>query len=813
MKISYNWLKDYIKADLTPAKISEILTSIGLEVEGLEKHETVKGGLNGLVVGHVLECSKHPDADKLSVTKVDVGTDVPLNIICGAPNVAAGQKVIVATIGTILYKGDEEFEIKKAKIRGLPSEGMICAEDEIGLGTSHAGIMVLSPDAVPGTLAREYFNFKDDYVFEIGLTPNRIDAASHYGVARDLAAYFQHRSPVILEKPSVLNFKVDNHNNEIEVIVENPEACLRYSGVTLSDIVVKESPAWLKDRLTAIGLRPINNVVDVTNYVLYETGQPLHAFDASFVHGKKVIVKTLPEGTKFTTLDEVERTLSSSDLMICNESEGMCIAGVFGGVTSGVTQNTTTIFIESAYFNPVYVRKTARRHGLSTDSSFRFERGADPNITVYALKRAALMIKEIAGGTISSEVIDIYRNPIKDIVIELNFSTVDELIGKSIPKETIKEILSSLEIRIIANKEKSLLIEIPAYRVDVQREVDVIEEILRIYGYNNVEISQKVMSNISYSQKPDKEKVNNTIADYLSSNGYYEMMTNSLTRSAYYTNNELWPENYCVKILNPLSSDLNVMRQTLLYGGLESVSYNVNRKQKNLKMYEFGPCYSYNKDGDSKKYIEDYRLSLFISGDKTAENWNQKVDSVDFFYMKAFVENILVRLGLKMDKMSSSNPSNAIYNEGLMYFLNGKEIVSFGSLNKNILKESDIKQPVYFAEFLWDTILKAIRKNTILFKELSKFPEVRRDLALVLDKNITYSKIVELAEKTERKLLQKVHLFDVYEGDKIPAGKKSYAVSFHLQDETKTLTDHQIDQVMQKMTAVFEKELGAEIRK
>ncbi len=817
MKISYNWLKDYIKADITPVKISEILTSIGLEVEGLEKHETVKGGLNGLVVGHVLECQKHPDADKLSITKVDVGTGVSLNIVCGAPNVAAGQKVIVATVGTTLYKGDDKFEIKKAKIRGIESAGMICAEDEIGLGISHAGIMILNQEAVPGTPAREYFNFKDDYVFEIGLTPNRIDAASHYGVARDLAAYFQHRSPVMLEKPSVEDFKTENHNLKIEVIIENSEACLRYSGVTLTGIAVKESPSWLKDRLTAIGLRPINNVVDVTNYVLYETGQPLHAFDAGYINGNKIIVKTLPEGTKFTTLDEIERTLSSQDLIICNESEGMCMAGVFGGLKSGVTEKTQNIFIESAYFNPVYVRKTARRHGLSTDSSFRFERGTDPNITVYALKRTALLIKEIAGGNISSDIVDVYPKPVKDKVLELNYSLIDELIGKHIPKETVKEILLSLEIKIIAVKEKSLLIEIPAYRVDVLREVDVIEEILRIYGYNNVEVSEKVMSNISYSQKPDKEKVNNTIADYLASNGFYEIMTNSLTRSVYYVNNNLWPEKYCVKILNPLSNDLNVMRQTLLFGGLESLSYNLNRKQKNLKMFEFGPCYSFQMERNSDKsvnnYMEDYRLSVFVTGDKSSESWNQTLTPVNFFYLKAFVENIMQRMGLKVEKMTLSQPDSSVYSEGLMYFYDGKEMVTMGLLQKNILKDSDIRQPVYFAEFLWDNVLNVIKKNKILFHELSKFPEVRRDLALLLDQKIPYSKVVELAEKTEKKLLQRVHLFDVYEGDKIPGGKKSYAVSFHLQDETKTLTDSQIDQVMQRLINVFEKELGAEIRK
>lgn len=817
MKISYNWLKDYIKADLTPAKISEILTSIGLEVEALEKHEIVKGGFQGLVVGHVTECHKHPDADKLSVTKVDIGSDALLNIVCGAPNVAVGQKVIIAPIGTTLYKGEDKFEIKKAKIRGIESQGMICAEDEIGLGTSHAGIMILNEEAVPGTALREYFKITDDFIFEIGLTPNRIDAASHYGVARDLAAYMQHRNPVFLEKPSVDEFKIDNNDNKIDVVIQNPEACIRYSGITVSGITVKESPVWLQDKINSIGLRPINNIVDITNFILHEIGQPLHAFDADYIKGKKVVVKTLAEGTKFITLDEIERTLSSEDLMICNTEEGMCMAGVFGGLHSGVNEKTTSIFIESATFNPVSVRKTARRHGLSTDSSFRFERGTDPNITIYALKRAALLIKEIAGGLISSEIIDVYPKPVKDVTIELNFAYVDELIGKHIPKNTIKEILSSLEIRIIAEKEKSLLIDIPAYRVDVKREADVVEDILRIYGYNNVEVSENVRSNISYSTKPDKEKIYNTISDYLASNGFFEIMTNSLTKATYYENNSVWPEKHSVKIMNPLSNDLGVMRQTLLYGGLESVSYNINRKQKNLKLFEFGNCYSHHKNHEksegTKDYVEDHRLSLFITGDKSSESWVLPVKQVSFYFLKSYVENVLKKVGYQIDKLAVSQPDLSVYTEGQMLFYNGKELVSFGLLHKNIAKNLDIKQPVYFAEFLWDNILKENKNHTILFKEITKFPEVRRDLALVLDKAVTYAKIKELAQKTEKKLLHNINLFDEYEGDKIPDGKKSYAISIHLLDENKTLTDFQIDQVMQKLVLVFEKELGAEIRK
>jgi phenylalanyl-tRNA synthetase beta chain len=817
MKISYNWLREYINTDLAPVKIAEILTSIGLEVEAIDKFEVVKGGLKGLVVGHVIECQKHPDADKLSVTKVDIGGDNLLNIVCGAPNIAVNQKVVVAVIGTTLFKEESSFEIKRAKIRGVESEGMICAEDEIGLGDSHAGIMILNEDAVLGTSMREYFKINDDYIFEIGLTPNRIDAASHYGVARDLAAYLQHRKPVVLEKPSVENFKADNNDFPIIVEVENKDACVRYSGITISNIIVKESPIWLQDRLRSIGLRPINNIVDITNFILFETGQPLHAFDADFIKGNKVVVRTAAENAKFVTLDGVERTLSSNDLMICNAEEEMCIAGVFGGMHSGVSEKTTKIFIESANFNPVFVRKTARRHALATDSSFRFERGADPNITVYALKRAAMMIKEITGGVISSEVVDVYPKPVKDVTVELNFANVDELIGKQIPKETVKEIIRSLEIKVIAVKEKSLLLEIPAYKVDVLREVDVIEEILRIYGYNNVEVSDRVRSNISYSQKPDKEKINNIISDYLASNGYFEMMTNSLTKASYYENKSFWNDKNSVKILNPLSTDLGVMRQTLLFGGLESISYNVNRKQQNLKMFEFGNCYAYYPEliSDKKEnaYFEDLRLALFISGNKNSENYSSETKPVSYYFLKSYVENILTRLGCPLSQVVISQPDTNIYSEGQMYFYKGKELVTLGLLSKNVLKEFDIKQPVYFAEFLWNNVLPNLNNQKTKFQELSKFPEVRRDLAMILDKQISYSKIVEIASKNEKKFLQSVNLFDVYEGDKIPEGKKSYAVSFYLQDATKTLNDFQIDQIMNKLSDAFEKELGAQIRK
>lgn len=817
MKISYNWLKEYIKTDLASSKIAEILTNIGLEVEALEKFEVIKGGLEGLVVGKVVDCQKHPDADKLSLTKVNIGNDSLLNIVCGASNVAVNQKVVVATIGTTLYKGESKFEIKKTKIRGIESEGMLCAEDEIGIGNSHDGIMVLNDNAIPGTPMREYFNIEDDYIFEIGLTPNRIDAASHYGVARDLAAYLQHRKPVVLEKPSVENFVVDNTENQINVVIQNSDGCIRYSGVTISSLTVKESPVWLQDRLHSIGLRPINNVVDITNFVLFETGQPLHAFDADFIKGKKILVKTVNEGTKFTTLDGVERTLSSNDLMVCNEQEPMCMAGVFGGINSGVTEKTKNIFIESANFNPVFVRKTARRHGLSTDSSFRFERGADPNITVFALKRAAILIKEIAGGKISSEIVDVYPKHIKDFTVELHYVKVNELIGKQLSKETIKDIIRSLEIKIIAEKEKSLLLEIPTYKVDVQREVDVIEDILRIYGYNNIEVSNKVSSNISYLQKPDKEKTNNTISDYLASNGFFEIVTNSLTKASYYRNNNLWNEKNLVKILNPLSTDLGVMRQTLLFSGLESITNNLNRKQTNLKMFEFGNCYVYNNveniNNKQSNYFEDLRLSLFVTGNKNPESWVLQPAITSYYYLKSYVENILKRLGFSISQLVVYKPNETIYTDGQIYFNKEKELVSFGLLSKSILNEFDIKQPVFYAEFLWDNVLLNLNKHNTKFVELSNFPVVRRDLAMLLDKQISYSKIAEIARKNEKKFLQDINLFDVYEGDKIPEGKKSYAVSFHLQDSTKTLNEYQIEQIMKKLSEAFEKELGAIIRK
>jgi len=815
MKISYNWLKNYINTDLSAEEVSKILTDTGLEVEGIEHFESVKGGLEGLVIGKVTSCEKHPNADKLTVTTVDVGNGTELPIVCGAPNVAKGQKVVVAMVGTTLYSGDEGFKIKKAKMRGELSEGMICAEDEIGLGTSHDGIMVLDDSAKIGMPAKEYFNIETDTIFEIGLTPNRIDGASHIGTARDLAAYLSQTKKTELIKPSVDNFKVDNNNLPIKIIVEDKEACPRYTGVTISNVKVGPSPEWLQNRLKAIDLKPINNLVDISNFVLHETGQPLHFFDADIIEGNKVIIKTLPGGTLFTTLDEERRELSADDLMICNENNGMCIAGVFGGIKSGVTENTQNVFIESAHFNSVYVRKTAKRHDLHTDASFRFERGSDPNITVYALKRAALLIKEIAGGEISSEIVDVYPEQVTDYKVDLTFRNLKRLIGKEIEKEKVKNILESLDIKIVSEDNEKLSLEVPTYRVDVQREADVIEEVLRIYGYNNIEISEHVNSSLSYSPKPDREKIQNTISDILAANGFNEIMCNSLTKADYYNDIESYKPDNLVKIFNPLSNDLNVMRQTLIFGGLESIMYNQNRRNPDLKLYELGNCY-YLKDSESenllKKYNEEQHLAIFITGNKTEENWITKEEPTSFFLLKTYVENILGKLGFDLNQIESKEVSSDIFIEGLNYQHNKNQLVNFGILNKKLLKAFDIDTKVYFAEFSWDTVLKLSAKNSIRYTEIPKYPEVRRDLALLIDKEVKFTNIKELAYKSERKLLKKVSLFDVFEGEKLGVNKKSYAVSFILQDENKTLTDKQIDKIMNNFISVFEQELGAQIR-
>lgn len=816
MKISYNWLKQYINVELDPERIAEILTSIGLEVENLEKHQAVKGGLEGVVIGEVLTCEKHPDADKLSCTTVNVGSGEPLPIVCGAPNVAKGQKVLVATVGTTLYFGDDEVKIKKAKLRGQPSEGMICAEDELGLGKSHDGIMVLPADAVVGTPAKEYFKLEDDYQFEIGLTPNRIDAASHFGVARDLAAYLSQESEVKALRPSVDSFKVDNTSRTIPVEVKNAEACPRYTGVTISNVKVAPSPEWLQNRLRVIGLNPINNIVDITNFVLHEIGQPLHAFDADKIEGGKVVVGTLPEATPFVTLDGQERKLNAEDLMICNATKGMCIAGVFGGSESGVTENTNSVFLESAHFNPVWVRKTARRHGLNTDASFRFERGSDPNITVWALKRAAMLIKEIAGGEISSEIVDVYPTPVKDFDVTISLKRVTSLIGKEIPLATIKRILSGLDIAIVSENGDTLQLAVPPYRVDVQREADVVEEILRIYGYNNIEIPEKVNASLSYSTHPDKNKIVNLASDYLTGMNFNEIMCNSLTKASYYDGLTTFTPENVVKILNPLSNDLNGMRQTLLFGGLETIQRNINHKSPNLKLYEFGNCYKFtnieNADNALKKYTEELRMGIWITGDRAEETWTGKSQQVSFFMLKGYVSALLKRFGYDADSLEAVEAPEDVFDYGLQLMDNGKPVVWFGLVNSKLRDTLDIKPEVFFAEIRWDLLTAQAGKVKIALKEIARFPEVRRDLALLIDSNIEFAQVRKVAFATERKLLKRVNLFDVYQGANLGANKKSYAVSFTLQDETKTLTDNQIDKTMDNLVKAFQKEIGAQLR-
>jgi phenylalanyl-tRNA synthetase beta chain len=818
MKVSYNWLKDYIDIDITPEKAAAILTDTGLEVEGLEKIETIKGGLRGLVIGEVVEKDKHPDADRLSVTKVNVGNGALLNIVCGAPNVASGQKVVVATVGTTLFPTDgDSFKIKRSKIRGVESEGMICAEDEIGLGAGHDGIMVLDEDAKPGTEASDYFKVEDDWMIEIGLTPNRSDAMSHIGVARDLRAAMITLGKIaqsdvpdnMLSVPSVDTFKVDNTNLTIPVEVEDTDACPRYAGVSIANVKVAPSPDWLQNKLRAIGASPINNVVDITNFVLHETGQPLHAFDADKIEGGKVVVKKMAEKTKFTTLDDVERELSANDLMICNAKGGMCIAGVFGGSNSGVSDTTQNVFLESAYFNPVSVRKTAKRHGMNTDASFRFERGVDPNNTVYVLKRAAMLIKEIAGGEIASEVSDHYPNPIADFKVEMTYRNCDRLIGKEIDRDIIKSILTALDIVIDEANDDGLKLTVPAYRVDVQREVDVIEEILRIYGYNNIEIPTSLNSSVSYAPNPDREKVQNVISNQLSSNGFAEIMSNSLTKSKYVETAEAShiKEEFNVNILNPLSQDLDVMRQTLLFSGLEAIAYNQNRQNEDVKLYEFGKAYFNFPDGRK----ENTQLAIFLSGKSQKENWTGNSEEVTFYQLKGQVENILKRLGI-FKNLNIGGVKSELFDDGVQVKIAKKKVVEYGWVKQSILKAMDIKNDVYYAAFDWDVVIELLVMNKIKYKEVSKFPAVRRDLSLLLDKEVKFSDISELAYQSEKQLLKEVGLFDVYEGKGLDLNKKSYAVSFILQDEQKTLTDNQIEKIMGKIQNSLESKLGATLR-
>ena len=807
MNISYNWLKNYLNLELPTEEVSTLLTDTGLEVEGIKEEESIKGGLKGVLIGEVLTKVQHPNADRLSITTVNVGADEPLQIVCGAPNVAVGQKVLVATVGTLLYDGDESFKIKKGKIRGEVSLGMICAEDELGLGKGHDGIMVLDADAKVGIPAAEYFKLESDIVFEIGLTPNRSDAMGHIGVARDLMTVLNHKGKKLeMCRPSVKSFEVANTTNTIAVEVADADLCPRYSGVSISGITIADSPKWLQNKLKAIGLAPINNVVDITNYVMHEIGQPLHAFDIAKIEGNKIVVSTVVDKTKFTTLDEQERELSAADLMINNANNPMCIAGVFGGLDSGVSQNTTDVFLESAYFNPVSVRKTAKRHGLSTDSSFRFERGCDPNITVYALKRAALLITELCGGEISSEVVDIYPNKIEHFAVELTYAKMDSLIGERIDREVVKAILTDLEIEIVNTTDNGLSLLVPPFRADVQREVDVIEEVLRIYGFNTVTIPSKLNTTISHSDGVNPEEIRNTISDLLSSNGFNEAMNNSLTKSDYTV---LIPEldaNQNVVILNPLSQDLDVMRQSLKFAGLQNIAYNQNRKNADIKFYEFGKTYHKTEDGNR----ENQHLQILVSGRVAAENWNTSADKADFYFIKEKVEHILSRLGVKKIKSEAINTHG--FAEGLMYKFKKKRLVCFGRLDAKLCKAFGVKSEVYAADFNWDLVLELAGYTKIKYKEVSKFPSVRRDLSLLVDKSVSFDELSKIAKQADNKILKTVNLFDVYEGDKLPEGKKSYAISFIMADDTKTLTDKYVDKVMDKLMSSFADKAGAEVR-
>ncbi len=820
MNISYNWLKRYIETDLPAEEVARILTDIGLEVEGFEKIETVKGGLRGVVVGQVVTCTDHPDSDHLHVTTVDVGTGEPLQIVCGAANCRAGLKVLCATVGAVLYPngGDEEFKIKRSKIRGVESLGMLCAEDELGIGPSHEGIVELPADAPVGMAAREYLRVEDDYLIEVGLTPNRVDAASHIGVARDLAAYLRSRGERTEVKwPDVSAFAVDNHDLPVAIRVENHEACPRYVGVTVSGCKIGPSPEWMQNCLRAAGINPKNNLVDITNFVLFELGQPLHAFDAAKIEGREVVVRTCAEGTPFVTLDGVERKLTDKDLMICSAERPMCIAGVFGGLDSGISETTTDVFIESAYFNPVWVRKTAKRFGLNTDSSFRFERGIDPNLQVYAAKRAALLMKELAGGSISSEITDICPVPAADFVFDISFARINALIGKEIPQETVRTILAALDVKILSEQEGRLTVAVPPYRVDVQREADLIEDILRIYGYNNVEVPSRVRSTLSYAPKPDRSKLMNLAADFLTDNGFTEIMSNSLTKGAYYEGLAACPPERCVRIINPLSADLNVMRQTLLFNMLEAVCLNINHKNGDLKLYEFGNCYFYDEAKRTEEnhlaaYSEEYRLAIAVTGVTTPQSWNTKPAKASFFTLRAVAEKLLRRFGIDIYALKSEPTQSDLFAEGLTMSLNGKELLQIGVVSNRLRRLTDVKQEVYYLEMNFDALVRSTKKHRIAAEELSKFPEVKRDLALLVDRDVTFAALRSVALATERKLLKNVSLFDVYEGDKLPEGKKSYALSFILEDKTRTLDDKTIERVMANLTRQFEQQCGAQVR-
>ncbi len=818
MKISYNWLKTYINVDLPAERVAELLTFSGLEVESWETFESVKGGLAGVVIGEVLTCERHPNADKLSLTTVNTGGDRPLHIVCGAPNVAAGQKVLVATIGTRIYHGNEFFDIKESKIRGEKSEGMICAEDELGLGTSHAGIMVLPEDAVIGTPASEYFQIYRDVVFEIGLTPNRVDASSHYGVARELYAVLLSRGladGIVLQLPDTAAFQIHQHDLDIPVILENPEACPRYTGLSVSGIHVQESPDWLKNYLQAAGLRPINNVVDITNFVLLECGQPLHAFDAAKISGHKIIVKTLAANTPFTTLDGVERKLAATDLMICNDQGGMCIGGVYGGLDSGVTETTTDIFLESAYFNPSSIRKTSKLHGLKTDASFRFERGVDPSNTLYALKRAALLITEIAGGQVSSDIKDEYPKPIEPKVVYLNYKRLNTLVGKEIGTELVRSIARSLDMEILHETPEGIELRIPLYRVDVTREADVVEEILRIYGYNNVELNETLKFSMVVHEKPDREEIRNIAASMLTGSGFMEIMNNSLTKSSYKALLTSIPEERYVHILNPLSKDLEVMRPHLVFGGLETVQFNQNRRNSDLKLFEFGNIYqliSRELEGVAK-YKEEEHLSVILTGMDTAASWNTQPRELNLFDTKAVVYALLERLGIPVWKLNLTIVEDDTFATAYALMYGRELLLTFGEIRNSLLKAFDIRSRVYAAFIRFDQVFELLKKKQVKFAELPKYPEVRRDLALLVNRDVTFGELEKVAYETEKQLLQRVGLFDIYAGEGIADHQKSYAMSFILRDEQKTLTDADIEAVMNRLIAALEKKTGAVIRK
>jgi phenylalanyl-tRNA synthetase beta chain len=820
MNISYKWLKEYVDFDLTAQQVCDALTSTGLEVDALEEVQSIKGGLKGLYVGKVLTCEAHPNSDHLHVTTVDLGKGEPSQIVCGAPNVAAGQKVIVADLGCVLYDGDQEFVIKKSKLRGVESNGMICAEDEIGIGTDHAGIIVLPEDAVVGTPAAEYYHLESDWLIEVDITANRADGLSHWGVARDLYAWLKSNGyETKMHRPDCSAFTVDNHDLPIEVKIENTEACKRYACVSVTDCEVKESPEWLKNKLNTIGLRPINNIVDITNYVMMAYGQPLHTFDADMVKGHKIVVKTMPDGTPFQTLDGEEHKLSDRDLAICNEKEPMCIAGVFGGKGSGTYETTKNVVLESAYFHPTWIRKSARRHGLSTDASFRFERGVDPNGTIYALQQAAILCKELAGGKVSMEICDVYPEPMKNAVVGLTYKYVHDLVGKDIPVEKIKSICESLEMKVLEETADGLKLEIPAYRVDVTRPCDVVEDILRIYGYNNVEIPTQLKGSLVIKGDEDqKHKLANLVSEQLVGEGFNEILNNSLTKGAYYEGSNAFPAENCVKIMNPLSTDLNVMRQTLLFGGLESIQHNVNRKRGNLRFFEFGNVYTFdpqkeNLDDPMQAYKEQYHCGLWLTGKRVEGSWAHANEESSFYELSAYVENILRRIGVKPGMIVRKKSDSEIFSAGItIENRGGKKLIEMGIIAKKLQKQFGLDAPVFYAELNWTALMKVIKKNEVLYTEVPKFPAVSRDLALLVDNSVEFAQIEQIARQTEKKLLKNVELFDVYEGDKLPAGKKSYAVNFVLQDEEKTMGDKQIDAIMQKLITNLKKQLNAELR-